>query len=96
MNASIIRRAARLEVLEREDGRNITKEEKRKNLLPIFIMRHDHLRPLLLSGLLRSIDDGGVSRLEKWRYQLPSEKTAIDDVMDMLCLFSCRLKKLDL
>ena len=31
MNASIIRRAARLEVLEREDGRNITKEEKRKN-----------------------------------------------------------------
>lgn len=68
MNASIIRRAARLEVLEREDGRNITKEEKRKNLLPIFIMQHDHLRPLLLSGLLRSIDDGGVSRLEKWRY----------------------------
>lgn len=65
MNASIIRRAARLEVLEGEDGRNITKEEKRKNLLPIFIMRHDHLRPLLLSGLLRSIDDGGVSPLSR-------------------------------
>lgn len=41
------------------------KKKKEKTLLPIFIMRHDHLRPLLLSGLLRSIDDGGVSPLSR-------------------------------
>lgn len=34
--------------------------------------------------------------LEKWRYQLPNGKAAIDDMIDMLRLFLYRLKKLDL
>lgn len=64
--------------------------------LPIFIIQHDRLRSLSILEVFAPLTAVmSLPSLGKWRYPLPIGKAATDDMIDMLRMSSCRLKKLD-